>query len=64
MRRGLASSALGMLRTRPDLVRKLVVAAANPGGTVPGAPDPNPKVRATMTMSCPGSHLHQEAARG
>ncbi|MEU7723092.1 alpha/beta fold hydrolase [Streptomyces tibetensis] len=36
-------------RTRPDLVRRLVVAAANPGGTVPGAPDPNPKVRATMT---------------
>ncbi|WP_030669502.1 alpha/beta fold hydrolase [Streptomyces cellulosae] len=36
-------------RTRPDLVRKLVVAAANPGGTVPGAPDPDPKVRATMT---------------
>ncbi|MGA5900271.1 alpha/beta fold hydrolase [Streptomyces venetus] len=25
-------------RTRPDLVRRLVVAAANPGGTVPGAP--------------------------
>ncbi|MEX1655827.1 alpha/beta hydrolase [Streptomyces pseudovenezuelae] len=36
-------------RTRPHLVRKLVVAAANPGGTVPGAPDPDPKVRATMT---------------
>ncbi|MDW6059091.1 alpha/beta hydrolase [Streptomyces sp. FXJ1.4098] len=36
-------------RTRPSLVRKLVVAAAGPGGTVPGAPDPNPKVRATMT---------------
>lgn len=36
-------------RTRPDLVRKLVVAAANPGGTVPGAPAPNPKTRATMT---------------
>ncbi|WP_329333940.1 alpha/beta hydrolase [Streptomyces sp. NBC_00663] len=36
-------------RTRPGLVRKLVVAAANPGGTVPGAPDPNPKIRATMT---------------
>ncbi|GAQ51364.1 alpha/beta fold hydrolase [Streptomyces acidiscabies] len=36
-------------RTRPDLVRRLVVAAANPGGTVPGAPDPDPKVRATMT---------------
>ncbi|MFJ8142947.1 alpha/beta fold hydrolase [Streptomyces sp. NPDC096013] len=36
-------------RTRPDLVRKLVVAAANPGGTVPGAPDPDPKIRATMT---------------
>ncbi|MDT9697981.1 alpha/beta hydrolase [Streptomyces sp. P17] len=36
-------------RTRPDLVRKLVVAAANPGGTVPGAPDPDPRVRATMT---------------
>ncbi|WP_069767786.1 alpha/beta fold hydrolase [Streptomyces sp. LUP30] len=36
-------------RRRPDLVRRLVVAAAGPGGTVPGAPDPNPKVRATMT---------------
>ncbi|MET7655821.1 alpha/beta hydrolase [Streptomyces sp. NPDC005486] len=36
-------------RTRPDLVRKLVVAAANPGGTVPGAPEPDPRVRATMT---------------
>ncbi|MFF7276475.1 alpha/beta hydrolase [Streptomyces griseorubiginosus] len=36
-------------RTRPGLVRKLVVAAANPGGTVPGAPAPDPKVRATMT---------------
>ncbi|MGW0335818.1 alpha/beta fold hydrolase [Streptomyces sp. NPDC003011] len=36
-------------RTRPDLVRKLVVAAANPGGTVPGTPAPNPKVRAIMT---------------
>ncbi|MFL5995705.1 MAG: alpha/beta fold hydrolase [Streptomyces sp.] len=36
-------------RTCPDLVRKLVVAAANPGGTVPGAPDPDPTVRATMT---------------
>ncbi|MFF4014132.1 alpha/beta fold hydrolase [Streptomyces sp. NPDC001843] len=36
-------------RRRPDLVRRLVVAAASPGGTVPGAPDPNPKVRATMT---------------
>ncbi|GGK67106.1 alpha/beta fold hydrolase [Streptomyces flaveus] len=35
-------------RTRPDLVRKLVVAAANPGGTVPGAPAPDEKVRATM----------------
>ncbi|MFI9169750.1 alpha/beta fold hydrolase [Streptomyces lincolnensis] len=35
-------------RTRPDLVRKLVVAAANPGGTVPGAPAPDPKVGATM----------------
>ncbi|GAA4002188.1 alpha/beta hydrolase [Streptomyces plumbiresistens] len=34
---------------RPELVRRLVVAAANPGGTVPGAPDPDPKVRATMT---------------
>ncbi|WP_405813872.1 alpha/beta hydrolase [Streptomyces sp. NBC_01390] len=38
-----------LTRTRPDLVRKLVVAAANPGGTVPGAPDPDPKIRATMT---------------
>jgi pimeloyl-ACP methyl ester carboxylesterase len=36
-------------RTRPDLVRRLVVAAANPGGTVPGAPDPDPRVRTTMT---------------
>ncbi|MCX5265742.1 alpha/beta fold hydrolase [Streptomyces sp. NBC_00199] len=36
-------------RTRPDLVRRLVVAAANPGGTVPGAPAPDPKIRATMT---------------
>jgi pimeloyl-ACP methyl ester carboxylesterase len=35
--------------TRPDLVRKLVVAAASPGGSVPGAPAPNEKVRATMT---------------
>lgn len=34
---------------RPDLVRRLVVAAASPGGTVPGAPAPNPKVGATMT---------------
>lgn len=34
---------------RPDLVRKLVVAAASPGGQVPGAPAANPKVRATMT---------------
>ncbi|MFG3545657.1 alpha/beta fold hydrolase [Streptomyces clavifer] len=34
---------------RPDLVRKLVVAAAGPGGTVPGVPAPNPKVGATMT---------------
>lgn len=36
-------------RTRPELVRKLVVAAASPGGTVPGAPEPDPRVRATMT---------------
>ncbi|MEU0076010.1 alpha/beta hydrolase [Streptomyces sp. NPDC006332] len=36
-------------RTRPDLVRRLVVAAAGPGGTVPGAPEPDPRVRATMT---------------
>jgi pimeloyl-ACP methyl ester carboxylesterase len=35
-------------RRRPDLVRKLIVAAADPGGTVPGAPSPNEKVRATM----------------
>ncbi|MFG2636768.1 alpha/beta fold hydrolase [Streptomyces sp. NPDC048362] len=35
-------------RALPDLVRRLVVAAANPGGTVPGAPDPNPKGRTTM----------------
>ncbi|MFC8198168.1 alpha/beta fold hydrolase [Streptomyces sp. NPDC057298] len=34
---------------RPDLVRRPVVAAASPGGTVPGAPAPNPKVGATMT---------------
>ncbi|WP_333739681.1 alpha/beta fold hydrolase [Streptomyces sp. IBSBF 2806] len=38
-------------RTRPDLVRRLVVAAANPGGTVPGAPEPDPKVWTTMTKS-------------
>lgn len=36
-------------RTRPDLVRRLVVAAAGPGGTVPGAPAPDPRIRATMT---------------
>ncbi|WP_042391625.1 alpha/beta fold hydrolase [Streptacidiphilus carbonis] len=36
-------------RRQPDLVRRLVVAAASPGGTVPGAPAPNEKVRATMT---------------
>ncbi|MFE1833430.1 alpha/beta fold hydrolase [Streptomyces sviceus] len=34
---------------RPDLVRKLIVSAANPGGTVPGAPAPDPRVRATIT---------------
>ncbi|MGW0561473.1 alpha/beta fold hydrolase [Streptomyces sp. NPDC003016] len=33
---------------RPDLVRKLVVAAASPGGQVPGAPAPSEKVRAIM----------------
>ncbi len=38
-----------LARERPELVRKLVVAAAGPGGQVPGAPEPNPKVRATMT---------------
>lgn len=38
-----------LTRTRPDLIRKLVVAAANPGGQVPGAPAPDPTVRATMT---------------
>ncbi|MEV4238147.1 MULTISPECIES: alpha/beta hydrolase [unclassified Nocardia] len=34
---------------RPDLVRKLVLAASNPGGQVPGAPAPNQNVLATMT---------------
>jgi pimeloyl-ACP methyl ester carboxylesterase len=34
---------------RPGLVRKLVLAASNPGGQVPGAPAPNEKVLATMT---------------
>jgi pimeloyl-ACP methyl ester carboxylesterase len=34
---------------RPDLVRRLVVAAANPGGQVPGMPAPDPRVRAAMT---------------
>ncbi|MEU9268950.1 alpha/beta hydrolase [Streptomyces sp. NPDC048251] len=43
------TTAQHIARLRPDLVRKLVVAAANPGGQVPGAPDPDPKVRATMT---------------
>jgi pimeloyl-ACP methyl ester carboxylesterase len=41
--------AQNIARRRPGLVRRLVVAAANPGGTVPGAPEPDPKVRATMT---------------
>ncbi|WP_410870177.1 alpha/beta fold hydrolase [Nocardia sp. A7] len=34
---------------RPDLVRRLVLAASNPGGQIPGAPGPNEKVFATMT---------------
>jgi pimeloyl-ACP methyl ester carboxylesterase len=34
---------------RPDLIRRLVLAASNPGGHVPGAPAPNEKVLATMT---------------
>ncbi|MFE7741794.1 alpha/beta hydrolase [Nocardia sp. NPDC057455] len=34
---------------RPDLVRKLVLAACNPGGQTPGAPAPDEKVFATMT---------------
>jgi pimeloyl-ACP methyl ester carboxylesterase len=38
-----------LARRRPDLVRRLVVAAAGPGGRVPGAPAPSEKVRATMT---------------
>lgn len=35
--------------SRPDLVRKLVMAAASPGGQVPGAPAPSDRIRATMT---------------
>ncbi|WP_327110977.1 alpha/beta hydrolase [Nocardia sp. NBC_01730] len=38
-----------MALLRPDLVRRLVLAASNPGGQVPGAPAPNEKVLATMT---------------
>ncbi|WP_280372953.1 alpha/beta fold hydrolase [Nocardia abscessus] len=34
---------------RPDLVRKLVLAASNPGGQTPAAPPPDTKVIATMT---------------
>ncbi|MCC3331397.1 alpha/beta fold hydrolase [Nocardia abscessus] len=34
---------------RPDLVRKLVLAASNPGGQTPAAPAPDAKVFATMT---------------
>ncbi|WP_433755587.1 alpha/beta fold hydrolase [Nocardia sp. CA-135398] len=34
---------------RPDLVRKLIVAASTPGGSVPGAQPPSEKVRATFT---------------
>jgi pimeloyl-ACP methyl ester carboxylesterase len=34
---------------RPDLVRRLVLAASNPGGQTPGQPAPNPKILATMT---------------
>ncbi|MGW0634972.1 alpha/beta fold hydrolase [Nocardia salmonicida] len=34
---------------RPDLIRKLVLAASNPGGQTPGAPAPNAKIFATMT---------------
>jgi pimeloyl-ACP methyl ester carboxylesterase len=35
-------------RRRPDLVRKLVLAASNLDGQVPGAPAPDPKVRAIL----------------
>ena len=33
---------------RPDLVRKLIVAAGTPGGQVPGAPPVSETVRAIM----------------
>lgn len=35
-------------RRRPELVRRLVVAASSPGGTVPDAPPPSEQVRALM----------------
>lgn len=35
-------------RRRPDLVRKLILAASNLDGRVPGAPAPDPKVRAIL----------------
>ncbi|MEU4340249.1 alpha/beta hydrolase [Nocardia sp. NPDC023852] len=37
-------------RRRPDLVRKLILAASNLGGQVPGAPAPNAQVRAIMAQ--------------
>ncbi|WP_086838148.1 alpha/beta fold hydrolase [Amycolatopsis kentuckyensis] len=38
-----------LTRRRPDLVRKLILAASNLDGRVPGAPDPDPKVRAVLS---------------
>jgi pimeloyl-ACP methyl ester carboxylesterase len=38
---------------RPDLIRKLVVAAGTPDGQVPGAPPPNEKVRSIITKPEP-----------
>lgn len=37
-------------RRRPDLVRKLILAASNLGGQVPGAPAPDPTVRAILAQ--------------
>lgn len=34
---------------RPDLVRRLVLAASNPGGAIPGMPPPDQRVRAILT---------------
>jgi pimeloyl-ACP methyl ester carboxylesterase len=42
--------ALNCVLRRPDLVRKLIVAAASPGGRVPGAPAPSQQVRAIMAQ--------------